>query len=90
MQLGAVVGHAVSSVKHASMHGWRLLIVQILTADGGADGEPILAIDALGSAVGQRVVVSNDGQSARQLVGQKNSPIRWLVLEIADQLANQA
>jgi ethanolamine utilization protein EutN len=84
MQLGHVVGHAVSSVKHASMHGWRLLVVQLLTDAGKPDGEPILAIDTLGAAVGQRVVASNDGSGARQLVGQKNSPVRWLVLGICD------
>ena len=84
MQLGQVVGHAIASVKHASMEGWRLLVVQLLAGDGTPDGEPILAIDNLGSAVGQRVVVSNDGLGARQLVGHKNSPVRWLVLGICD------
>jgi ethanolamine utilization protein EutN len=84
MQLGHVVGHAVSSVKHASMHGWRLLVVQMVTGEGKADGEPILAIDALGSATGQRVVVSNDGSSARQMVGHKNSPVRWMIVGICD------
>ena len=38
MQLGVVVGQAVSTVKHASMTGWRLLVVQLLTADGKEDG----------------------------------------------------
>jgi ethanolamine utilization protein EutN len=84
MQLGHVVGHAVATVKHASMHGWRLLVVQLWAAGGKPDGEPILAIDTLGAAVGQRVVVSNDGLGARQLVGHKNSPVRWLVLGICD------
>lgn len=84
MQVGHVVGHAISSVKHPSMVGWRLLLVQLVGASGQADGEPILAIDSLGSALGQRVIVSNDGQGARQLVGQKNSPVRWLVVGICD------
>ena len=84
MQIGQVVGHAVSSVKHASLHGWRLLVVQPLGSEGQSDGEPILAIDTLGSAVGQDVVVSNDGLGARQLVGHKNSPVRWMVLGICD------
>jgi ethanolamine utilization protein EutN len=84
MQLGSVVGHAVSSVKHASLNGWRLLIVQLLTGDGRPDGEPLLAIDTLGAALGQRVLLSNDGLGARQLVGQKNSPVRWMVLGICD------
>jgi ethanolamine utilization protein EutN len=84
MQLGQVVGHAISSVKHTSLHGWRLLLVKLLTSSGQADGEPILAIDSLGTAVGQKVMVSNDGMGARQLVGHKNSPVRWLVLGICD------
>ncbi len=84
MQLGQVVGHAISTVKHPSMQGWRLLVVQLLAEGGKPDGEPILAIDNLGAGEGHRVIVSNDGQSARQMVGQKNSPVRWLVLGISD------
>jgi ethanolamine utilization protein EutN len=84
MQLGQVVGHAVATMKHASMNGWRLLVVQLLAADGKADGEPILAIDSLGSGVGDRVIVSNDGAGARELVKSKTSPVRWMVLGIAD------
>jgi ethanolamine utilization protein EutN len=84
MQLGQVVGHGISTVKHASMQGWRLLVVQLLTSDGKPDGEPILAIDSLGAGTGNRVVLSNDGLSARNMVGHKNSPVRWLVLGICD------
>jgi len=84
MQIARVVGHAVSTVKHASMHGWRLLVVQPLTPDGKEDGEPLLAIDKLGAGTGHRVIVSNDGAGARELVGVRNSPVRWLVLGICD------
>ena len=63
-----VVGHAIATVKHPSMTGWRLLVVQILTADGKPDGEPILAIDTLGAGSGDRVILCNDGAGARQLV----------------------
>src|SRR5216683_1809334 len=61
MQLARVIGHAVSTVKHASMHGWRLLVVQPLGVDDKPDGEPLLAIDSSGSAVNDVVIVSNDG-----------------------------
>jgi ethanolamine utilization protein EutN len=84
MQIGTVVGHAVSTVKHASLQGWRLLVVQLLTADGKEDGEPILAIDSLGAGLANRVIVSNDGAGARQLVGSKTSPVRWLVVGMCD------
>ncbi|MBY0524811.1 MAG: EutN/CcmL family microcompartment protein [Gemmataceae bacterium] len=85
MQLASVVGHAVSTVKHPSLNGWRLLIVQLLTADGKPDGEPVLAIDSLGAGEDGVVIVSNDGGGARQLVGSKTSPARWFVMGLQDQ-----
>ena len=84
MQIGRVVGQAVSTVKHTSMSGWRLLVVQPLTADGKADGEPLLAVDSLGAGTADRVVLSNDGAGARQMIGSKNSPVRWMVLGVCD------
>jgi ethanolamine utilization protein EutN len=84
MQVGRVVGQAVSTVKHASLTGWRLLVVQPLTVDGKEDGEPLLTIDSLGAGVNDRVIVSNDGAGARALIGHKNSPARWFVLGIQD------
>jgi len=85
MQIGIVLGHAVSTVKHASLTGWRLLLVQPMTPDGKEDGEPLLAIDNLGAGLDSRVLLSNDGAGARQLVGHKNSPARWLVLGVCDE-----
>jgi ethanolamine utilization protein EutN len=84
MQLGRVVGQAVSTIKHPSLKGWRLLLVQLLTADGQADGEPLLAIDNLGAGPADLVILTNDGASAREAVGAKNSPVRWMVLGIRD------
>jgi ethanolamine utilization protein EutN len=84
MQSGRVVGQAVSTVKHPSLQGWRLLLVQVLTPDGGPDGEPLLAIDKLGAGTGSLVILSNDGAEARAMVGAKNSPARWFVMGIQD------
>jgi ethanolamine utilization protein EutN len=80
MQLGRVVGHAVSTVKHSSYLGWRLLLVQPVSEDGKEDGEPLLAIDSLGAGSGNAVILCNDGAEARRLVGAKDSPARWFVL----------
>jgi ethanolamine utilization protein EutN len=66
------------------MTGWRLLLVQPLGAQGQADGEPILAIDSLGAGVGSRVVLTSEGGAVRQLMGSKNSPVRWMVLGMCD------
>lgn len=84
MQIGRIVGHAVATVKHPSLKGWRLLVVQPLTADEKPDGEPLLAIDSLGAGQRDLVILSNDGASARELVGARNSPVRWMVLGVCD------
>jgi ethanolamine utilization protein EutN len=84
MQLARVAGHGTSTVKHPSLHGWKLLLVQPLTSDGKEDGEPLLAIDKLGAGAAHRVIISNDGAGARELVGIKNSPVRWMVLGVCD------
>jgi ethanolamine utilization protein EutN len=84
MQLGLVVGHAHSTVKHASLTGWRLPLVQLVGIGDKPDGEPILAIDSLGVAAGDRVILCNDGAGTRQIMGQKNSPARWFVMGLCD------
>ena len=85
MQIGRVVGHAVATVKHPSMQGSKLLLVQLLGADASADGEPVLVIDHLGAGADDRVLVCNDGAEARAMVKAKNSPVRWFVMGLQDQ-----
>jgi ethanolamine utilization protein EutN len=85
MQLGLVVGTATATVKHSTLQGWKLLIVQPLMADGRrADGDPQLAIDRLGAGRGQHVIITNDGKATRELMKTDNAPVRWSVLGIAD------
>jgi ethanolamine utilization protein EutN len=85
MQLGKVVGRATATVKHETLAGWRLLIVQPLDASGGADGDPQLAIDNLGSRQGDRVLLTTDGAAVRDLVKKENTPIRWAVIGLPDE-----
>jgi ethanolamine utilization protein EutN len=85
MQIGKVVGHATATVKHPTLNGWRLLVVQMLTGDGKPDGEPILAIDNLGASADSKVIVTTDAVLVRELVGAKNSPIRWSVMGLLDE-----
>jgi ethanolamine utilization protein EutN len=84
MQLAEIVGHAVATVKHPSLAGWRLLVAQLLSAKGQPDGEPVLAIDYLGAGVGSRVIVTSEGGAVRQIMGSKDSPVRWMVLGMCD------
>jgi len=85
MQTGRVIGNATATVKHPSMQGWKLLVVQPYGPDGHTpDGDPILAVDALGAGAGEIVIVSNDRRSTQQLLGSQTTPVRFVVMGIVD------
>ncbi|NIL99186.1 MAG: ethanolamine utilization protein EutN [Planctomycetales bacterium] len=85
MQIAKVIGSATATIKHSSLVGWKLLVVQVLLADGRSpDGEPMLAVDALGAGPGQWVMISSDGKGTRELIGDNRTPVRWTVLGICD------
>ena len=85
MYIGRVVGTATSTVKHPSMEGCKLLLVMALQGDEQTiEGDPILVVDTLGAGKGQTVMITSDGIGTRQLLGSKNSPVRWSVLGIRD------
>ncbi len=83
MQIGLVVGHATATVKHPTLAGWRLLVVQPLAADGTVDGEPLLAIDNLGAGTDDLVILAGS-RAAGFEVKMRETPLSWLVLGICD------
>lgn len=85
MQTGRVIGNATATVKHPSMEGWKLLVVQPYGPDGHTpDGDPILAVDVLGAGTEDIVIVSSDGKGTQQLLGSRTTPVRWSVIGIVD------
>lgn len=84
MQFARVVGTAVSSVKHPTMAGCKLLVVQPLGSDRRKpDGDPLLAVDVLGAGRGDMVVISSDGRFVRETLG-RNTPVRYFVQGLPD------
>lgn len=79
-----VLGTTHATVKHPSLIGQRLLVVQPLGAGEIADGPPLIAVDQLGAGRGDRVILTSDGSFARQLVGNEKTPIRWYTIGIVD------
>lgn len=85
MQLGLVIGNAVATVKHPSMQGRKLLVVQPRLADGvTSDGDPVLAVDAVGAGRGEVVMITSDGRHAREVLGVEATPVRWTIIGIQD------
>ena len=76
MQLALVIGRATSTVKHGSMQGQKLLVVQPRLVDGKADGDPLVAIDGVGAGIGEVVMITSDGRYARELLSADETPVR--------------
>jgi ethanolamine utilization protein EutN len=88
MQQVRVIGTATATIKHPSLNGWRMLVIQPLLADGSADGEPQIAIDHLGTAVGSLAIAAADGSAAREIMKLKDTPARWVIIGQQDASAS--
>lgn len=86
MFLARVEGNLTATRKHPSFEGWRLVICQPIGRDGQPEGVPQVAIDALGAGLHERVVISSDGAAARKAVGDEQSPVRWIIVGIVDEV----
>lgn len=84
MLLADIIGTVTSTVKHPSLSGLKLLIAQPLSAGLTADGDPVLIVDQLGCGAGDRVIFTSDGTSVREMIGARNTPVRFAVLGRAD------
>jgi ethanolamine utilization protein EutN len=84
MLIGRVIGDVVATQKAPSHVGRKILVVQPLNLDGSDRGEPVLALDAVGAGVGERVLITTEGFSAMTAVGRPNSPIDMAVIGVVD------
>jgi len=84
MLIARVVGELVSTQKHASHEGRKLLLVQPLNLDGSKRGDAVVALDAIDAGMGDRVLLATEGFSAMTSVGRPNSPIDMAVIGFID------
>lgn len=86
MIIGTVKGDIVSTIQHPFYDGKRMLVVEKEDASGKPSGY-IVAIDGgVGAGVGDRVMIVDEGNSARQIVGDKNAPLRSIIVGVVDQI----
>ncbi len=86
MILARVTGRVTSTIHHASMDGRTLLVLDKLGADGAPAGGYLIAVDHVGAGAGQTVLVLDEGNGARQVLGGADLPIRSVVVGIVDDL----
>ena len=84
MVLGKVIGNVWATKKEESLSGYKLMIVEVMTADESKTGEEIVAIDMIGAGVSDIVIVSK-GSSSRVLSENSiKAPIDAVIVGIVD------
>ena len=86
MKIGRVAGTVVSTINVPIYDGRRLLMVDLLDERGNDTGGYLIAVDAVGAGYRETVLILDEGNGARQVVGDANAPIRAVVVGIIDQL----
>ena len=86
MKIGRVAGTVVSTISHPIYDARRLLLCDLLDADGEDAGGYLICVDTIGAGAGETVLIIDEGNSARQVVGDLNAPIRAVIVGIVDEL----
>jgi ethanolamine utilization protein EutN len=84
MQIARVIGTVVSTQKHRTFEGAKLLLVQPMTLDDTPRGLALLAVDAVGAGVHEKVLVVIEGRAAGEALGRKAAPVDAAIIGIID------
>ncbi len=87
MYIGKVIGTAVSTIKISHLQGRKLLIVDQLDLDGQETGYYDIAVDTVQAGPGDTVLVIDEGNGARQVLGLDPGAIRAVIVGVVDEIA---
>lgn len=84
MKIGKVVGTVVSTINVPEVDGCKLLLCDVLSLAGQPSGEYLIAVDTVGAGASEKVLLIDEGNSARQVLDREDAPIRAVIVGIVD------
>ena len=84
MILAEVVGTVVAPVQIEVLEGETLLLLRPITPDGRPSGKTRIGVDRAQAGVGDRVLVLDEGNSARQILGDPKAAVKTIVVAVVD------
>ena len=88
MVLGKVIGSVVCTLKDAGLQGQKLLLVKAIDLDGNLLEPFVVAVDAVGVGIGEKVLVVN-GSSARMTDDTRDKSIDSVIVAKVDSMQIQ-
>ena len=77
MIIGRVAGTIHSTINHAFYDARKLLVVEKTDPGGLPTGDYLIAVDAVDAGVGERVLVLDEGNGARQVLSSSHKRISF-------------
>jgi ethanolamine utilization protein EutN len=89
MYIGKVIGTVVSTIKIDHLASRKLLLVDQLDLQGSETGYYDVAVDVVQAGPGDTVLVIDEGNGARQILGIDPGAVRAVIVGIIDEVAIQ-
>jgi ethanolamine utilization protein EutN len=86
MKLARVMGNVVATRKVPSYKGHKLLIVQPVDEWGNDVSQSFLSMDIVDAGPGDLVLVEQEGNAARQLLGAPEDPFHSVIVGVVDKV----
>ncbi|HHU48487.1 MAG: EutN/CcmL family microcompartment protein [Caldicoprobacterales bacterium] len=88
MILARVIGNVVATQKNPHLSGKKLMLIQPIDLKGNPAGSELLAVDAVGSGIGDLVIAIAEGRSARQVIKAEdpNTPVDTVIAGVVDEV----
>ena len=87
MYIGKVIGTVVSTIKIDHLDDRKLLIVDQLDLAGQETGYYDIAVDVVQAGLGDTVLVIDEGNGARQVLGIDPGAVRAVIVGVVDEVA---
>ena len=84
MQVGKVVGSIVSTQKHESLKGMKLMMVDILDGEQGLTGHIEIAVDTVCAGVGEYVLLTRGSPARHIFENDKGTAVDCAIVGIVD------
>ena len=86
MILADVIGTVVSPVQIPVLDGHKLLLLKPVSPSGDPAGQARIGIDTIGAGVGDRVLVIQEGNSARLVLDEPQGAVKTVIIGFVDEI----
>ena len=86
MYIGKVIGTVVSTIKISHLEGHKLLLVDQVDLQGQETGYYDIAVDVAQAGPGDTVLVIDEGNGARQILGLDPGAVRAVIVGVVDEV----